>query len=80
MDLQMRKYQLIQELVNLKDIQLLDQLEAVIKSHLSKNEDWSDGISTAERNGIISGIRDHEEGRVYTNEEVRKELNDKFGL
>ncbi len=56
MELEARKYDLIQALVNMKDLRLLQKLESVILSHGSSARDWWDEISEEEKRAIDEGI------------------------
>ena len=79
MELQARKYDLIQALVHLKDLSLLQKLETVINSHQAASGDWWNEISDEEKAGIEEGIAQLERGEGIPHEEVRKMINAKLG-
>ena len=67
MDIQTKKYHLIEWITKIRDNQLLDKL---IK--LAEAEDWWTEISEAERDAIEEGLQDLAENRTYDHSEVRK--------
>ncbi len=67
MDIQTKKYHLIEWITKIRDNQLLDKL-----MKLAEDEDWWDEISQAEREAIEEGLQDLAENNVYDHSEVRK--------
>lgn len=67
MDIQSKKYHLIEWITRIRDNQLLDKL-----MKLAENEDWWDEISQAERDAIDEGLQDLANNKVYDHAEVRK--------
>jgi hypothetical protein len=67
MDIQAKKYHLIEWITKIRDNQLLDRL-----LKLAEDADWWDEISQAERDSIEEGLKDLSENRVYDHSEVRK--------
>ncbi len=74
-----RKYDLIQALVNMKDVSLLQKLESVIQSHQLKTGDWWDEISDGEKKAIEEGISQLDRGEGIPHEEMRKMIDSKLG-
>lgn len=60
MDIQTKKYHLIEWITRIRDNQLLDKL-----LKLTEDEDWWNEISQAERNAIEEGLQDLSENRTY---------------
>lgn len=60
--------------VNTRDIEILEMVEIYFQSLVS-NEDWWDKTNSKERQLIHKGMKDIQEGRVLSNEEVRNQLN-----
>jgi len=67
MDIQTKKYHLIERITKIRDNQLLDKL-----MKLAEAEDWWNEISEAERDAIEEGLQDLAENRTYDHSEVRK--------
>ena len=67
MDIQTKKYHLIEWITKIRDNQLLDKL-----MKLAEDEDWWNEISEAEREAIEEGLQDLAENRTYDHSEVRK--------
>ena len=67
MDIQTKKYHLIEWITKIRDNQLLDKL-----MKLAEAEDWWKEISEAERDAIEEGLQDLAENRTYDHSEVRK--------
>ena len=67
MDIQTKKYHLIERITKIRDNQLLDKL-----MKLAEDEDWWNNISAAERDAIEEGLQDLAENRTYDHSEVRK--------
>lgn len=78
MELQTRKYDLIQTLVNSKDLALLQKLESVIHSHQPMEGDWWDHISEEEKASIEKGVVQLDRGEGIPNEEARKMIDKKL--
>jgi len=67
MDIQTKKYHLIEWITQIRDKRLLDLLMKI-----AEDNDWWDDISQAEREAINEGLQDLAENRVYDHEEVKK--------
>lgn len=79
MDIQLEKYKLMEWLMNLKDESVISKLKT-IKSRLSTSSDWADDISDTEKLLVNAGLKDVEEGRTFTHEQVMKEINEVYGI
>lgn len=69
------KLELIEWLTKLDDDETLAYLK-VVKDSKTSNLDWWDDLSESEKEGIERGLRDIDEGRTISHEEVKK----KYGL
>ena len=67
MNVQAKKYQLIEWITNIQDTKLIDRLVKI-----ADESDWWDNISEAERSSIERGLKDLEEGRFVDHSEARK--------
>ncbi|MGB0879276.1 MAG: hypothetical protein ACPGTO_01775 [Polaribacter sp.] len=66
-------------LISLKDKSVISKLKT-IKSSVSKSSDWADDISETEKLLINAGLKDIEEGKTFTHEQVMKEINEAYGI
>ncbi|MBU1370337.1 MAG: hypothetical protein KJ578_14180 [Bacteroidetes bacterium] len=67
MDIQTKKYHLIEWITKIRDNQLLDKL-----MKLAEEDDWWDEISQAEKDAIEEGLQDLSENSFFDHSEVRK--------
>ena len=76
MDLQARKLNLIEYLINLKDEKLFDKIEAIAKDNKLKTELYVDDPFTQEEMiaRAVKANEDYIEGRVLTTEELEAEI------
>lgn len=78
MNIETKKYELIEWLTQVHDEDLLEQLEMVRDSWKEKN--WYANLSDEQKESIERGLKDSEEGRVTPHEVVMKEMREKYGL
>jgi hypothetical protein len=69
------KFELIEWLTKLEDNETIKYLKIVKDSKNNKNDWWND-LTEEQKRGIQKGLKDIEEGRVFSHEEVRR----KYGL
>ena len=69
------KLELIEWLSKLEDEETINYLKIVKDSNVS-NEDWWNDLTEEQISGIERGLKDADEGRVTSHEEVKK----KYGL
>ncbi len=69
------KLELIEWLTKLDDNETLEYLK-VVKDSISNNSDWWDDLPEALKQGIERGLKDIENGRTTSHEDVMK----KYGL
>ena len=74
MGLEAIKLELIEWLTKLEDEDTIEYLK-VVKDSKSENDWWED-LTSKQKSGIKRGLKDIDEGRVTSHEEVKK----RFGL
>jgi len=78
MNLQEKKLDLIQRILDTEEPSVLAKVEAVFKKE--KGVDWWDEIGEAERNAIKEGLAEADRGELISHEEVMKEVRAKYNL
>jgi predicted transcriptional regulator len=76
MNLQAKKLELVQLILNTEKPSILRQVEEVFK----KKTDWWDEISEDERKSIEKGLAEANEGDLIPHEEVLKEVRSRYNL
>ena len=77
MDLQTERQSLIDWISQLEDESIIEDIKS-LKENSTNWKDWGDDLSEAEKKGIEEGLRDIEEGRTYTYEQVKDEVKKWF--
>lgn len=77
MDLQTERQSLIDWISQLEDESIIEDIKS-LKENSTNRKDWWDDLSEAEKKGIEEGLRDIEEGRTYTYEQVKDEVKKWF--
>lgn len=78
MDIQLEKYKIIEWITSLKDKTMISRLKSLKEE--TKDEDWWDELSSAEKEGIQKGLQDIEDGNTISHEKVMKKLKKRVGL
>jgi len=78
MNLQAKKLELVQMILNTEKPAVLAKVEAVFKKE--KGADWWDAISEGERAAIEEGLAEADRGELIPHEEVMKEVRAKYKL
>ena len=78
MNLQARKLELVQLIINTRKSITLKKVEEVLRKE--KEEDWWDEISEAERKSIEQGLAEANRGELIPHEQVMKEVKAKYKL
>lgn len=78
MDIQLEKYKIIEWITSLKDKTMISRLKSLKEE--TKDEDWWDELSSAEKEGIQKGLQDIEDGNTISPEEVMNQLKKRVGL
>jgi len=63
------KLELIQWLANLEDDETIDYLK-VVKDSNETQKDWWHNLTDEQKSGIARGLKDVDEGRVYTHNDI----------
>lgn len=71
MNIQTEKLGLIEWISKLNDISIIEKLKS-IKEDYSKSKDWWDTLNKEELESIERGLKDLEEGKIYSHETARK--------
>lgn len=77
MDIQTEKQNLMEWISKLEDESIIEDIKS-LKENSTNRKDWWDDLSEAEKKGIEEGLRDIEEGRTYTYEQVKDEVKKWF--
>jgi predicted transcriptional regulator len=78
MNLQAKKLELIQLILNTEKPSVLAKVEAVFKKE--KGADWWDEISEAEKEEIEKGIAEADSGQLIPHTKMMKEVRTKYKL
>ena len=78
MNLQAKKLELVQHILNTEKPSVLAKVEAVFKRE--KGADWWDEISEAEKEEIEKGIAEADSGQLIPHAKVMKEVREKYNL
>ena len=78
MNLQSKKLELVQLILNTEKPAILAKVEAVLKKE--KRTDWWDDISQAEKESIEKGLAEADKDELIPHEEVMKEVRSKYLL
>ncbi len=79
MDIQLEKYKLVEWLIQQNNEDVIAKLKDFRKS-LSESSEWVCEVSETEKLFIEAGLKDIAAGNIFTNEEVVREINEKYGL
>ncbi|WP_034259062.1 hypothetical protein [Aequorivita capsosiphonis] len=75
MDVKSKKLDLIQWLLHLKDEATIEKIYQLKESTAG---DWYDELPDAAKASIEKGRQDYREGKIFSSEEVRQRVNNKF--
>lgn len=78
MNLQAKKLEIVQLILNTEKPAILKKVEDILKK--GKDTDWWDEISEVERLAIETGIEEADRGELIPHEEVMKEVKAKYNL
>ena len=78
MNLQAKKIELVQLILNTEKPSVLARVEAVLKKE--KGEDWWDETSEAEKKAIEKGIAEADSGKLIPHARVMQEVRGKYNL
>ncbi len=78
MDLLAEKYKLIEWLMTLNDESTVTKLQEIRKESLESQ--YPSEISEPEKLFIKAGLKDIEDGKIYSHEQVMQEVREKYGI
>ena len=78
MNLQAKKLELVQLILNTRKPLTLKKVEDVLKKETQR--DWWDDINEEERQSIEKGLTEADRGKLIPHEEVMKEIKAKYHL
>jgi predicted transcriptional regulator len=78
MNLQSKKLELVQLILNTEKPSILARVEAILKKE--KTTDWWDEIGPEEKMAIEKGLAEADKGELIPHEEVMKEVRAKYHL
>ena len=78
MNLQAKKLELVQRILNTRHPLTLKKVEEVLKKE--NESDWWNEISDSERESIEKGLKEADKGELITHEDVMKEIKAKYNL
>ncbi len=73
MDIKEEKQNLIDWISKLEDESIIDEIK-FLRDNYTNGKDWWSDLSEEEKKGIEEGLRDIEEGRIFTYEQVKDEV------
>lgn len=78
MDVSALKLDVVQKILNMKNPSLLLKINTILKEE--EESDWWDQLPPEVQDSINEGIRDIEEGRIFSHEQVLQEAKQKYGF
>ena len=78
MNLQAKKLELVQLILNTDRPGLLDRVSQLLK--LEEETDWREGLPASVQQSIEKGNREADKGETLSHEEVMREVRSKYGL
>jgi len=78
MEIQSLKLELVNKIIHTEDQSVLIKINKMLSDEIS--EDWWDVLPKEVQESIMEGIKDVDEGRVYTHEFVIQEAKQKYGF
>ncbi len=72
MNIQAEKLNVLQQIINSDDVSLIKDIKSLISN---RDIDWFDGLSKSQQNDVSEGIRQLDNGNVFTHEQAKS----KFG-
>ena len=72
MNIEAEKLSVLQQIINTNDLDLIRDIKQLLNS---KEVDWFDGLSKAQKNDVEEGIAQLDKGEVLTHEDVKMKFN-----
>lgn len=80
MDLPTEKYKLIEWLMSLEDESIVMRLQEIRKETLNSGGPYNINISDTEKLFIKASLKDLEEGKTHSHEDILREVREKYNL
>ncbi|HEY4326440.1 MAG TPA: hypothetical protein VGN20_20820 [Mucilaginibacter sp.] len=71
MDLQAEKLRLIQAILNIEDINVIKDIESLLKI---EGPDWFDAISESQQQSVLRGLEQADRGEIINHKEAIEKL------
>jgi predicted transcriptional regulator len=78
MEIQSLKLDLVNKIIHTEDQSVLIKINKMLSDEISG--DWWDELHKEVQESIMEGLKDVEEGRFYTHENVMQEAKQKYGF
>ncbi len=78
MDIQSLKLDLVNKIIHSKKRSVLIKVNQLLSDEIS--DDWWDELPKEVQESVLEGIKDVNEGKLYTHEQVMKEAKQKYGF
>ena len=78
MEIQSLKLDLVNKIIHTENQSVLIKVNQLLRDEIK--EDWWDELPKEVQESIMEGIKDVEEGRFYTHENVMQEAKQKYGF
>ena len=78
MEIQSLKLELVNKIIHTEDQSVLIKINKMLSDEIS--EDWWDELPKELQESILEGIKDVEEGKLFTHDNVMQEAKQKYGL
>jgi len=78
MDIQSLKLDLVNKIIHSKKRSVLIKVNQLLSDEIS--DDWWDELTKEVQESVLEGIKDVNEGKLYTHEQVMKEAKQKYGF
>lgn len=77
-DIQSIKLDLVQKILNTENLLLLSKINNILQKEVEK--DWWDQLPREVQDSILEGVKDIEDGNVFTHDQVIQEAKQKYGF
>jgi len=78
MDIQALKLELVEKILHVEKPSLLVKIGEILKN--DEKDDWWEQLPSEIQESILEGIKDIEEGRIFSHDEVIREAKQRYGF
>jgi len=78
MDIQSLKLDLVNKIIHTENQSVLIKVNQLLRDEIK--EDWWDELPKEVQESVLEGIKDVNQGKLYTHEEVMQEAKQKYGF